>query len=205
MPRVDVLAALEAEPDYVVPFWRQRPVLPRLETLVTSWCSELDLEGQREGRADELLAALEPYELVTLPLPDSQGRPNTRRKLAVLRRRDLGFTPRLQVEGDASHLTVRVQHDGHEQLADLVVYGLAPDGRTVCLEPDGGLSTNVAVRARASLLLSQTGERSVTLFDGPLDSRVAELEQLRAVLVNPGASFDLVEGRASDEVVLTLD
>lgn len=205
LPRVDVLAALEEAPDYIVAFWRQRETLPRLESLVAGWCEDLDSRGAEPSRPGDLLRALEPYELVTLPLPDSNGRPTTTGALPVLRRRDLGFAPKLAIEGDAQYLTLRATHEGHQQLADLVIFGRSPSGATLCLTPEGELSTNVAVRARANLLLSPTGDRAVTLFKGRLDERVAELDELRAVLVNPGASFDLAEGRVSPEVVLPLE
>ncbi|MCB9914674.1 MAG: hypothetical protein H6828_05930 [Planctomycetes bacterium] len=199
LPRVDVLAALEAAPDYVVPDWRDAAAPPTRELYARRWLTGLDLEPAAPGRLADLERALESYELVTVPLASGRGGFERTASVVLLRRRDLGLTPRLELGSEEGRLVVRLYHAGHPQLADLALWARSPDGRVLCVTPTGGLSADPATRARPNLLLSATGERPITLFDLPLEQRVAELGELHAVLLNPDAALGAPDSAVSDE------
>ncbi len=204
LKRVDILAALDASPDYIVPQWRTDSESTSVERITADWLLNLDDHTGEQGREKALRAAFQRYELITIPLPSTSGTGLTKARLPLLRLKSLGLTPRIEVSYEAGHLSVRLTHAGHQQLADLVIHGLTADGHTLCITPTGQISTNDKVRARTNLLIAQTGERAVTLFDMQLEARVIGLGQLKVSLLNPGTDIDSAGSRVSGEIVVEL-
>jgi hypothetical protein len=66
--RTDVVAALEMQPDYVVPEIGRAPRAPSAGEVARLWLDELDDRPQATGRFAELERAFTRYEMVTVPI-----------------------------------------------------------------------------------------------------------------------------------------
>jgi len=206
--RVDVVEALAARPEYVVPWIESRLRPPTRDELVELLLERHDELGATPERSADLAAALEPYELVSVPIPEREadltmpaGSP-----AFLLRLRSLGLSPRLSLipddRAEPSRVTVQVQHDGHHQIAELEVQLELTDGSLVHLRPDGR-SDEGRVRARTETLLFPTGTRRVELFSLDLTGR--EVRRVRARLLTPMSDPDDPLSVACEPVELTLD
>jgi hypothetical protein len=98
---------------------------------------------------------------------------------------------------------VQVQHRAHEQLVDLRVQVVDSERHVWSLKPDGTLSRDSGVLARRSILLFQTGARSIELVRFALPSQPRFVE-LRACLRNPNSSGESAFSEASEEVSVGL-
>jgi hypothetical protein len=204
LPRVDVLAALLAAPDYIVPFWKAPEPGHSLATLAASWSQEADLEPESSERQVAIEAELQRYELVTIPLDEEDGRLGENLSLPILRRRTLLATPRLSASLEGLQLKVELSAVTQRQLADLAIRVTDLEGDVRFINPTGGLSMDERTRARSNLLLTQTGERAVTLFDLELAPEVLAGGELQLLLLNPGSSLAREEDRVSSETRLAL-
>jgi hypothetical protein len=199
-PRVDVLAALAHEPDYIVPYWRQHGAEPDFGHLAREWRLALDSQAELPGRQQQLEAVLAGYEVLTIPLRSAGGGGMSNARLPILRKRSLGLTPRISAIVDEAGMRVLLNHAGQEQLADLVIWRNIESGTRLFMTPIGQSSKDPAVRARSNLLLAQTGERPVTLFSIGMDASARETEEWRVCLVNPGSRLDSTCGPIAEEV-----
>jgi len=186
-PRVDILAALDLTPDYIVPYWRPLQTTPTTAALAREWHANLDLEGADPTRLTQVEAALDEYEWITIPLrrPAGESMAYFRDHAYILRRRSLGLSPRLRVGFENRMLRVELEHRGHLQLGDLSVRARLEGGAALNLNPGGGF-VEEWVLARPNLLLSETGERSLLLLEVPIRRSAEELQSLEVNLLNPG-------------------
>ena len=187
--RADVVAALAARPEYVVPLIEDRLRPPTQDQLIELLLSRHDVVGATPERRVALAEALAPYELVTVPIPEHEHEltlPSASPGF-LLRLRELGLSPRLSLVPDGNGLAVLVQHDGHHQVVELEVTLELPDGELLYVRPDGHGGAD-RVRARTETLLFPTGTRRVKLLnlslpeDGPV--------RVGARLLNPMSSPD---------------
>jgi hypothetical protein len=183
--RGDVLAALEAQRDYVVPRIDCSGRPPSRAELAAEWTRELDLRPQEAGRADAIERALLDYQLITVPVQGfAFGAIQPRMEpFFLLCHKRLRARPTLQLEVREGELVLHVHGAPHEELADLALRTWDARGEPCWVRPTGELSRH-AVAARAGLLLADTGERRVELLRWRIPEEVARIE---ARLLNPGA------------------
>jgi hypothetical protein len=189
--RADVVAVLRAESDYVVPFCRPRADLPTLRQVAQEWLDGLDLLPGEAGRLEQIEAGLARFELCCVPIEDlTRERASIGREASLLlRRRDLGYRPRLELALEEGRLRVAVRHAHHPQIAELDLRLADDSGRVVTLRPTGEVDPAAKARARAALLLYDSGTRAVELLRTPLPPAAAGRRwvRARAQLMNPGA------------------
>jgi len=202
--RVDVLAAIEAAPDYLTPVIRPQEKPPSIESVAAKWVRELDAFPALPGRLEAVTGALDDeYELITIPLSvEDDGGPSWSRHNVLLRRRALGLTPRLRGSWIRGKLTVYVEHRGHWQLADLSIVGVDEGGEEHSLSPTGRFLPGGGAMARSELLLTETGERPMTLISCSPEEIPPGLESVRVQLRNPGALGHERSALVSTELVL---
>jgi hypothetical protein len=204
LPRVDVLAALLTAPDYVVPYWRVREPGRSLASLAASWSEEADLEPDSPERRAAITAELKRYEVITIPLDDEDGRMGEGLSIPILRRRELLATPRLTGTLEGLRLKVELSAVTQRQLADLAIRAVGAQAAPRMIDPSGAISLDQQTRARSNLLLSETGERAVTLFHFELPAEVLTADELQLVLLNPGGSLEREEDQVSGEARVSL-
>jgi hypothetical protein len=180
--RSDLVAALEQEPDYIVPTLARTPSAPSLEALADEWSAELDLEPNDPARGARALELLAGYEIITVP---SASGPSD--SYCLMRNRRLGLSPTLAIDLADGELAVEVRHAAHEQLVDLLVEIEDERGQLWTMRPSGELSDSADVRARRAILLFPTGERAIELLRTPLPVGPRAV-RVRASLLNPGSS-----------------
>ena len=185
-PRVDVVEALRARPDYVLPVIRVGQTVPSREAIAQAWTHELDLWPDDAGRLAEVARELEAYELIVMPAEGESIRQAIfpRNRFFLLRRRALELGPSLHLSQRDGAYTVEVSHDSHYQLVDLRLHAVDREGKTWAVTPSGELVEDLSRVARTSILLYPTGERRIQLMKGALP-RDFELLELQAVLRNP--------------------
>lgn len=205
--RADLLAALEARADYLIPNCRPRPIAPNPISLAKEWIDHLDSqEFDDKGRLASVLRALEPYELITVPLPSPSRRASNRfhAQAHVLRLRALGLTPELKLSREGDFVVVTCSHGGHDQLANLRLSLVEEDGEPWHVTPTGELATSRSVLARMELLLTRTGARPLQLMSVDVSGDEWRGRTLRATLVNPGAQGRHAFVRASATVQMDI-
>lgn len=201
-PRVDVVAALQARPDYVLPVIRVGPTVPSRDAIAQAWTNEIDTRPDDPDRRGLVAAELEPYELIVIPTNGEGSRWNIflRNRFYLLRRRALDLRPLLHVTVEGRSYRVEVEHRSHDQLVDLSLRVVDSSGHSLAVAPSGALEPAHGQVARSSILLFPTGTRRVELIRGELPEDV-EARELRAVLRNPHARGDYPFSLASEEVV----
>jgi len=184
--RADVVAALEALPDYVVPVIADRKRPPSQAELVGTWLRQFDTIGLTPEREAQMAQALQPYDLIAVPTPRSEDNLDepSDSPAFLLRLRSLGLAPRLTCELHAGHLNVRVKHPGRHQIVELEVAAIAPDGTTWYLAPTGEFRPTTPLRARTEMLLFPTGDRHIELIGTSLPENL-EGATITARLLNP--------------------
>jgi hypothetical protein len=197
---VDVLAALEERPDYVLPGLVSVELIGS-RTLPESLARELMRADQDPSSEERLRAArklLEDYELLSVPLwrEDSSRRIARSQPFFLLRRKDRGpgfalsanlAADRLTVDLTRSRTVEDTSSDGLPQLARLRITATDDRGQSWQVDPAGGLTPDPRVSTRIGLLLQPSGSRPTRLFDSairvPPEVRVVELH---VALLNPG-------------------
>ena len=186
--RADLVGAIELDAEYVVPLIGALAEGMTATTFLQSWQDRYDTQGASPERMRELLEALNRYELVSVPVPDhgrDQNVPSTHPFL-LLRRKDLGLTPRLEVRLEGREFEVFVHHEGHRQVVDLTVTIAGDRGTVQALRPTGEWTTDdEEISGRTGILLYETGQRPILLMRGILPPGIRE-GTLRAQLHNPG-------------------
>lgn len=188
--RSDVVAALEMDPDFVVPEVRTGDRAPSASELARRWLEELDHRPLAPDRLAEIEAAFARYEMVTVPItiPTRGSGPYRKESFRLLRRKELGLRPRLEIGLTGRELRIGVSHRAHLQIADLRVLAIDARGRVWSMRPTGELAEGARVLARPGLLLYESGTRSLELLRIELPDEVdgSRIAEVRAVLRNPG-------------------
>jgi len=210
--RADVVAVLAREPgfDYLVPLLEPEASAPTIEEIAARWRAELDrapagqAPAEREAR---IAAALADYELIAVPIYGfNRGPvPPKGQSFYLLRHRRLAQRPELGLELDEHGYRVLVRHKSHQQLVDLSVTLHDELGRRWHLRPNGALVA-APVHARTSILVYNTGSRSVELVRGALPAEVegSRVVAIEAVLHNPGCGEGHGFAATSDVVRVAL-
>jgi len=194
--RNDLLAVLRTDPpfDYVTVSLAEFGRVPTPGELAEEWLPGLDTRPDEAGRLTALEVEFARYELVTVPVRfDTRSGPERRvRHVALLRRRELGLAPRLEIVRIGSELRFLARHAAHHQIADLHVRAEDEQGRSWWLSPTGRWSDARPVAARLELLLHDTGTRSIDLvrLEPPETLGGARVTSIEARLVNPAAAGD---------------
>ncbi|MFT7486501.1 MAG: hypothetical protein ACI9F9_002356 [Candidatus Paceibacteria bacterium] len=184
---VDVVAALREEPDYIVPDWVAENGHQDSASLASYWHQLIDVEKDRPARVNEIEAALSGYEWITIPLANGTKPPRAR----ILRKRSLGLAPKLSAHLDGKQVVIELEHPGHVQLADLIVFGIDSLGQSCFLSPTGAIRVGERSVARANLLVIETGERTVELMRWDVPSvELNGMSELTIMLLNPGTRED---------------
>jgi hypothetical protein len=206
LPRADVARALALRPDYILPTIRFGDTAPTAQEIATAWSKSLDIDPHKPQRSLGIRAQLVDYELIAVPLTSPWARRGLfpRNHFYLMRRKDLGHSPRLQVELEGRRFRVEVQHRSHEQLADLRVQVLSRDGKLWSLRPSLEFEERPSLLARTFLLLYPTGERRIRLVEAEIPPEIDAVE-VRALLRNPIAAGDSLFAAASAQVALRLD
>lgn len=206
--RSDIVAALETNPDFVVPLLSRASGATSVHEIAEAWRLELDLRAMEDGRTAQIERALERFELVTIPVyGDKHGTaPRRSRRFFLLRNRGLALAPKLEIAIDGGRMRFLVKHASHQQIVDLSVRALDERGRSWWLRPNGEFVTDYAVQARRSILLYSTGTRATELAaeDVPRTLDGARVVRLTAVLRNPDFSGKDAFALASEEAVAEL-
>ena len=204
-PRIDVVAALRSQPDYILPVIRVGTHVPSLEAMAQAWTNELDLWPEDPARQALVAAALEPYELIVVPVQGPWIRPGAflENRFFLLRRKALELAPKLHVTVDGRSYKIEVEHRSHAQLVDLRLAALDAEGQTVAIAPSGELVADGSYVARSALLLVSTGARRFELMRGTLPEGAA-IHSLTAQLCNPHSPGRTPFSLASDEVTVDI-
>jgi hypothetical protein len=185
--RADLVAALELEPDYVVPCAGAPQQVPDMGALVDLWLETYDDAPRAPARRALLLERLAAYELITVPVPIGETLESFGgRSVLLLRARRLELGPELELAIDGTDVVVRMQHRGQPQLGDLELWAMDAGGVQRWLSPLGALQSSRRCFARTGVLLMPTGERQVELFRFAL-ADAASARSVTAVLGNPRA------------------
>jgi hypothetical protein len=187
LPRVDLVASLAVEADYVIPIMEAlgpdtTPVeyLRRILRLY-------DTIGPTDERLLQLLEALVRYELVSVPVPEegaSSGSSSTLPFL-ILRKKALGLAPQIELVLEGRDFKVLMRHEGHHQVADLQISVRDSAGETWTLRPTGEFERRPGLDARTDLLVFATGQRWVCLVRGKVPETI-DAREIGARLHNPG-------------------
>jgi hypothetical protein len=173
--RADLVEVLSERPEYVVPVVADLRRPPTLDELVASWLERYDVAPPTAERRAALVQALAPYELVAVPVPEREQEltlPSASPGY-LLRLRELGLGPHLELVTEGAWIEVIVEHPGHHQIAELEVRVDGPDGRRLYLRPSGTYATTQAL-VRTETLLFPTGDRRVELVRAQLPVALLE-------------------------------
>lgn len=206
--RADVVAALRADDDYVVPFAGVARSTMTRGALAAAWHEGLDERPGDPTRRAAIEGELERYELITVPIHDfvARGQPRATEPFQLLRAKRLDLRPRVELRQEGQRYRVMLFHRSHPQLADLHVNLLTSDGRSFSLRPTGVPCEDSSVHARTNVLLYDTGARGVELVRGKLPPPPdgTTWSELRAVLRNPDSRGDDPYAFVSDELRVPL-
>lgn len=200
-PKVDVIAALSSQADYLVPVLGTLSATAAPGDFLRQWLESRDTLGPSEERLRELQRALIGFELACVPVPGRSSRPHepAERPFPLLQRRSRRSAPVLALEPAGERIAVLLRHAGHQQVADLCVQWQGADGTIAYLHPTGGFEPGEPHDARTSLLVHPTATRRIELvaFQPPPGRG-----RLRAWLHNPGMRPDAPLAGVGDPVEL---
>ena len=204
-PRADLVQLFTSRPDYVVTTVLRSRRPPIGSQLVAEWIEELDTGPEHPDRMAHIAQGVRAYELISVPVPAS-GRTSQKTSpdpLYVLRLRQGGFAPELEIASFQGRYYVLARHTSHAQIVDLEVTGTNGDGVEWTLTPTGRFVRDPGIHARANILLEPMGERTVRLMEGELPEHV-ELVELTAVLRNPGSQDEEAFSAASRKATVRI-
>jgi hypothetical protein len=203
--RVDLLAALNSEPDYILPVVTptQRP--PLVRQVLSQWMEHFDNVPPSPERFDALALPLRNYEVISVRVPQSSQDPRLPSSLPVtlMRHRRLAEAPAVELQAYGRRFTVHVTHRGHSQMIDLEIAGTDSQGKIWGVTPTGAFVESTLVHARTGLWLPATGNRSIRLFVGTIPPEL-DIVQLNAVLRNPGSQDESNFSQVSAPTTLLL-
>ncbi len=189
--RVDVVAALRRDADFVVPYAAPRARPPTPPDLARSWMDGLDDRGREDGRLAEIEAALSRYELITVPVEDytRDGLSLGRETFLLLRNSRLDERPKLEVRHQGGELRVGLRRTRMPQLAELELRLTDADERVWTVRPTGELDAACKARVRVGLLLYDSGSREIELCRVRLPAHPDGGRWISATarLLNPGS------------------
>jgi len=191
VPRVDLLASLQADAHYIVPMVGSLAEGDTPTDFLRNWLRRWDTVGESKERLHELIVALRNYELIAVPVAADDSRPDVPSDYPffLLRARDMGLGPSLQLNfGESGHFGVEIRHKGHRQVVDLYIVAADRDERLWAMRPTGEWVEGISVAARTSLLMHKTGSRSIHAAVGKLPPGTVFLS---ASLHNPGLPTDV--------------
>jgi hypothetical protein len=190
--RVDVVASLSSDPDYLVPLIGTLPDDDAATDFLNTWLERYDVVGATPERKHGLLQKLGNYELVSVPVPLVSRDPHqpSERPFALLQRKEQELTPTLEVQVEQGRLRVLARHEGHQLVVDLCVRIVHRDGSELYLGPTGRWSAEGPLDARTSLLMFPTGTRSLQLIEAALPEEDIRGGRVAAWLHNPGMRPD---------------
>jgi len=185
--RVDVVASLSSDVDYIVPVIGTLNLKAAPGNFLIGWLERYDTIGHTERRFRELLKALSAFMLVSVPVPAESSAPSepSERPFFLLQRREIEMIPVLTLEVEDDVVRVLARHEGHQQVVDLCVRATRSDGEELYLSPPGAWLRAPPLDARTSLLIFPTGTRAIELIEARVP---AELHgaNVTAWLHNPG-------------------
>ena len=205
--RVDWVAALERRPELIQPgrlgieaVGQQRFFSALARGLILF---DVDPSAERDARLQELLLE---YELLAVPVypPGRDRRP----PVYLLRRKDCGHAPRLEIVLDSELLSVRtladesVVEDHILRLAWLQVVARNARGREWNLTPSGEFVEDRRRSARTDLMLDPEKRAAMTLYRGALTALPDGSMPVAYVarLISPGALGNHPIGIIGEEV-----
>jgi len=187
-PRVDVVASLASEVDYIVPVIGTVNLKDAPVDFMVDWLERYDTIGHTERRFRELQKALSTrFMLVAVPVPAESSAPNqpSERPFLLLQRKELEMIPVLALEVEDRAVRVLARHEGHQQVVDLCVRATRSDGEELYLSPPGAWLRSPPLDARTSLLIIPTGTRSIELIEARVPEELSGAK-VTAWLHNPG-------------------
>ena len=187
-PRVDVVASLSSEVDYIVPVIGTVNLKDAPVDFMVDWLERYDTIGHTERRFRELQKALSTrFMLVAVPVPAESSAPNepSERPFLLLQRKELEMIPVLALEVEDRAVRVLARHEGHQQVVDLCVRATRSDGEELYLSPPGAWLRSPPLDARTSLLIIPTGTRSIELIEARVPEELSGAK-VTAWLHNPG-------------------
>ena len=122
----------------------------------------------------------------------------------LLRNKELGLQPRLELTLDDTGISVLARQSGHRLVANLEVTFTEPDGTVWMLRPTGEFVREELVHARTGLLLYSTGQRPVCLMRFELPPELSRGE-VSAVLHNLSGEQDPEFSNVSERVTLAIE
>ncbi|HEX6885682.1 MAG TPA: hypothetical protein VF530_20075 [Planctomycetota bacterium] len=190
-PRIDLLAAMESDVDYIVPLVGTLSDDEEPSNLLREWLERYDRVGPTPERQAAVLAALDGFALVSVPVPARSRGPlePARDPFPLLQRKDIELIPALAIESAGDRVRILARHEGSDIVADLCVRATRPDGSERYLAPTGRWDSSLPLDARTNLLLVRTGPRSIQMIEArvPPELRGAAVT---AWLHNPGMRMD---------------
>ena len=214
-PAIDLAAELERGVDLILPglFGRRGTDLEQTQVVLDPALLALDPSAGTLEFAERIRAALEAYELVTMPVAAERSRSLANpTPYFLLRRRDLGLAPRPRIELGEGGLAVFLaprgeqQRRGHLQLGRLEVALTDDSGTTWYLDPQGTPTLDGRVCARTQLRLeTPNSDRPVLLFRAPLPELPEGVAvEARAKLYNPDVRKSHRFAPIGEETVVSL-
>jgi hypothetical protein len=188
---IDLFAALESQVDYIVPLVGTLSDDEEPSDLLGEWLERYDLVGPTPERLQAVLAALQGFALVSVPVPAKSRGPlePARDPFPLLHRRDIDLIPTLALETNDRRVRILARHEGSDIVADLCVRATRPDGSELYLAPTGSWSAGVPLDARTNLLFVRTGSRSIQMIEARVPAELTGA-RLTAWLHNPGMHLD---------------
>ncbi len=203
--RTDVLAKVDQKPDYIVPIVRMPSSAPSVRSIAVDWIAHLDHSMGSIARGQRLHHEFSTnYELITVPVsPFTPPGTLVNDRLYLMRRRDLGYAPQLEVRLEAEAFRVLVRHFAHEQIVDLRVELQGDAGESWTLTPSGQFLTGGPYNARTSLLLVPSGDQAIELARSQIPKEWKATRMI-ATLLNPGAGGESAYDEAGSPVAVDL-
>lgn len=185
--RVDLIGSLTGKVDYIVPMAWMLGESAGTDDFLAAWLERFDTVGATRQRKHELIEALESFVLISVPVPADSRTPlePAETPFPLLQRKNLEKIPALAVEITDGRLRATVHHEGNQQVVDLCVRVRMADGEELYLNPTGVWKSGKPVDARTSLLVFQTGSRSIQFVEARLPDGSGG-GKLTAWLHNPG-------------------
>ena len=209
IPKVDLVVALQSEPNYIVFANRPQADEPSIQSLSKQWTRVFDSHASEPGRDEQITSLFEGYEVISVPVKGLE-RPGAARPsyYFLLRKLALARRPQVEIAIDGDKFAVEVRHASHEQICDLRLALVDDAGATWSIDPRGIAHKGSNPVARSGLEL-YASDRPFRLMVGEIPALPAGVQgvkamRLSAVLTNPGAKRGHEFGRVSNEAVVRL-
>lgn len=206
LSRADVLKALAARPDYILPSLRFGDISPAAQEVAQEWVQSLDLLREKQQRAMHLRSYMSDYELITVPVVGAGSRPGVfpRNYFRLMRRVDLKLSPSVSMQVEGRRIALDVAHRSYPQLVEVRVRAVNAAGQTWNLRPNGEWDRAANVLARSQVMLFHTGERSIRLLDAEVPQALGAVD-VSAELRNPGAAGESLFTSCSEQARARVD